>query len=123
MTDILYAIWAVLSFFLGIVWSVGWFVLRDLLSTLLWIVIVIWLGFVIRYRSFGLGTLALLRYARTGLVMIWRWLRGRPSPLAAASPPRERVTVKYRERVPAGYVSLSEQMNIIMVLFFVLASL
>lgn len=120
MADILYAIWTVLSFLLGLVWSVIWFVLRDLLSTLLWIVILIWLGFAVRYRSLGGGSLALLRYARWGLAMGWRWLRGLP---AGAAPMlvRSQVAVRQRERVPLGYISLSEQMNIIIVLFFVLA--
>lgn len=120
-TDILYAIWTVLSFLLGIVWSIIWFVLRDLLSTLLWIVILIWLGFAVRYRSLSGGSLALLRYARWALVMLWRWLRGLP---AGAVPPatiRERKIIERRDRIPIGYVSLSEQMNIIIVLFFILA--
>jgi hypothetical protein len=122
MMDILYAIWAVLSFLLGILWSVIWFVLRDLLSTLLWIGIVIWLGFVIRHRSFGRGTLALLRSTRFLFAMVWRWLRGLPNNASTAAP-RERVTIKYRQRIPAGYVSLSEQMNILVVIFIVLATM
>lgn len=112
MVEILTALWAVLSFFLGIVWSVIWFVLSDLLSTVLWIVILIWLGFAARYRSFRTGTFVLLRYGRYGLQYLWRWLRGRPAD-AGPFPMRveERVSIKYKDRIPLGYVSLSEQMN------------
>jgi hypothetical protein len=119
VVDILAAIWAVLSFILGILWSLIWFVLRDLLSTIIWLVILVWLGFAVRYRSFTTGSLALLRFGRWGAKTLWRWLRGLPDMPGAPAAIREKVKVEYRRRIPFGYVSLSEQMNIVLVAFFI----
>ncbi len=119
MADILYAIWTVLSFLLGIVWSVVWFVLSDLLSTVLWLLILVWMAFAVRYRSFTVGSMALLRYGRWGVAMLWRWLRGLPAGAAPAEV-REKLVIERRNRIPIGYVSLSAQMNMIVVMFFVL---
>jgi hypothetical protein len=117
MTDFLYIVWTIVSFILGVLWSIVWFILRDLLSTLLWLGIAIWLAFVLRYRSFGLGSLALLRYVRYAGEWGWRWLRGgRPAEAALrAPPPVTKVVKEYHARVPLGYVSASEQMNVILV--------
>jgi hypothetical protein len=116
MTDFLYILWAIVSFILGVLWSIVWFILRDLLSTLLWVGIAIWLAFVLRYRSFGHGSLALLRYVRYAGEWAWRWLRGRPADAALrAPPPVTKVVREYHARVPLGYVSASEQMNVILV--------
>jgi hypothetical protein len=120
--DILATLWAVLSFVFGIVWSLVWFVVRDLLSTILWLCILVWLGFVIRYRSFTTGSFAVLRFARWGFTTLWRWLRGLPAGAAPAAV-RERVKVEYRPHVPMGYMSLSEQFNMLIVAFFVAALL
>jgi hypothetical protein len=76
MSDFLYILWTIVSFIIGVLWSIVWFILRDLLSTLLWVGIAIWLAFVLRYRSFGLGSLALLRWVRYAAAWGWRWLRG-----------------------------------------------
>lgn len=116
MGDFLSILWLIVSFILGVLWSIIWFVLRDLLSTLLWLGIAVWLGFVLRYRSFGLGTLALLRYARYAAVWGWRWIRGRPGEAALrAPPPVTKIVKEYHQRVPLGYVPLSEQINILIV--------
>ena len=41
--DILNLLWTALTFFLSVLWTLVWFVLRDLVSTLLWILNVAWL--------------------------------------------------------------------------------
>lgn len=120
MAEFFSILWTIVSFILGILWSIVWFILSDLLSTLTWIAIVIWLGFVLRYRSFGLGSLALLRYARYGLAWLWRWLRGSPYPGMPAAEPVTKVVKEYRDRVPLGYASISEQMNVMIVLLFII---
>lgn len=121
MTDVLSVLWTILSFVLGIVWSLVWFILRDLISTVLWVFIVIWLGFALRHRSFTLGTLAMLRYGRYGLGLVWRWVRGRPTPGGLRPPePVTKIVKEYQERIPLGYASLSEQMNIAIVLLIII---
>jgi hypothetical protein len=116
MSDFLSILWTIFSFVFGIIWSLVWFILRDLLSTLLWVGIAIWIVFVLRYRSFGLGTLALLRYVRYAAVWGWRWIRGRPAEAALRPPPPVTKIVKeYKKRVPLGYISASEQMNLIII--------
>jgi hypothetical protein len=116
MSDFLSILWTIFSFVFGIIWSLVWFILRDLLSTLLWVGIAIWVVFVLRYRSFGLGTLALLRYVRYAAVWGWRWIRGRPGEAALRPPPPVTKIVKeYKKRVPLGYISASEQMNLIII--------
>lgn len=122
MSDFFSILWTIFSFIFGIVWSLVWFILSDLLSTVLWIGIVVWIGFVLRYRSFGLGSLSMLRYARYAAVWGWRWVRGRPGegvPLRAP-PPVTKVVKEYRSRVPLGYVSASEQFNILVIGLLVL---
>ncbi len=121
MADFFSILWTIVSFILSILWGLIWFVLRDLLSTVLWVGIAVWLGFVLRYRSFSLGSLALLRYARYGVVLIWRWIRGRPAVGAAAPPkPVTKIVREYRQRIPLGYASVSEQMNVLIILLFIL---
>lgn len=119
MSDFLSILWTIFSFILGIAWSIVWFILSDLISTLLWIGIAVWLGFVLRYRSFGLGSLSMLRYARYAAVWLWRWVRGKPgsSILAAAPPPPPEIKVvkEYQKRVPLGYISASEQINALII--------
>lgn len=124
MGDILSVLWTIVSFILGLAWSLIWFVLRDLLSTLTWLAIFVWLGFVLRYRSFGQGSLAMLRYARYGAVFVWRWVRGRSADgLIRPAPVTKIVKEKeYRNRIPYGYISASEQLNILLVaLMFIIA--
>lgn len=115
--EILSFLWTVLSFFLGLIWSFVWFILRDLLSTLLWILIAVWLVLSVRYRSFTAGTVAMLRYGRYGFGVFWRWLRGRPQPLAGSNPIiKEKIKiVKGKRFVPFGYMSVSEQLNMLLV--------
>ncbi len=110
----LHLLWAIFSFALGLVWQLAWFILRDLVSTTLWILIVAWLVLSVRYRSFSLGALALLRYGTYGLRLFWRWLRGAPG--AMPPPPREkplRATAPRRRR-PFGTVSISEELNMLL---------
>jgi len=119
--DILNLLWTALTFFLGVLWSLAWFVLRDLISTLLWMLIVAWLLLSVRYRSFVGGSVAMLRYGRYGLNVFWRWLRGAPG--AALSLPAPKVitkeVVKYvptkTRRRPLGTMSISEQLNMLLV--------
>ena len=86
--------------------------------------VAVWLAFVLRYRSFGLGSLALLRYARYAAVWGWRWLSGRPADMALrAPPPVTKIVKEYRQHIPLGYVSASEQMNVILIgLLVIMAS-
>ena len=116
MGDFFSVLWIIFSFIFSLLWSIVWFVLRDLLSTLMWIGIAVWIAFVLRYRSFGLGSLALLRYVRYAAVWIWRWVRGSPAvaPLRPP-PPVTKIVKEYRQRVPLGYVSASDQMNLILI--------
>ncbi|NJM34030.1 MAG: hypothetical protein HC850_04185 [Rhodomicrobium sp.] len=116
MTDFLSVAWSILSFIIGILWGIVWFVLRDLLSTLLWVLIFVWLAFVLRHRSFQAGSIALLRYARYGAALLWRWVRGRPAFGAAGVPePVTKIVKEYRRRIPMGYMSVSEQMNLLLI--------
>jgi hypothetical protein len=125
MGDLLSILWTIFSFIFGILWSIVWFVLRDLLSTLMWIGIAIWIGFALRYRSFAAGSLAMMRYARYAAVWGWRWLRGtRPSDVALKPPPPVTKIVKeYHKKIPLGYVSASEQMNVIVISLLVLMAI
>jgi len=120
MAEILSLLWTIFSFIFGVLWSIVWFVLSDLLSTIAWLGIVIWLGFALRYRSFSLGTLSLLRYARYGLAFGWRWLRGTPPGGAIRNPePVTKIVKEYRRRVPLGYASISEQMNVLLIFLII----
>lgn len=120
MAEFFSILWTIFSFIFGILWSIVWFVLSDLLSTLVWIGIVVWLGFVLRHRSFALGSLSMLRYGRYGLGLVWRWVRGNPA--YATMPPPEpvtRVVKEYHRRVPLGHASVSEQMNVLLVVLII----
>ena len=117
MAEFFSILWTVFSFIFGILWSIVWFILSDLLSTLAWLGIFVWLAFVLRYRSFTLGSLAVLRYARYGVAFIWRWIRGgRASAPLAAPEPVTKIVKEYRKRVPLGYASVSEQLNVLVIL-------
>jgi hypothetical protein len=111
--ELLNLLWSILSFVSALLWQLAWFVLRDLISTLLWILIAAWLILSVRYRSFSSGTIALLRYGGYALRLFWRWLRGTPG--ALPPPPREtkRMT-KARRRKPFGTMSVSEQLNMLL---------
>jgi hypothetical protein len=119
--DILNLLWTAFAFVLSILWSLAWFVLRDLISTLLWILIVAWLLLSVRYRSFVGGSVAILRYGSYGLNVLWRWLRGTPSSALSLPPPKviTKEVVKYvpsktRHR-PFGTMSISEQLNMLLI--------
>ncbi|WP_088346033.1 MULTISPECIES: hypothetical protein [Rhodomicrobium] len=120
MTDVLSVLWTIVSFIVGILWGLIWFILSDLLSTLLWICIAVWLAFVLRYRSFGHGSLAVLRWGRYGLAFLWRWIRGRPGDAPIVMPqPQTRIVREYQRRIPLGYASVSEQINMLIVLLII----
>ena len=114
--EILHLLWAILSFVLGLVWQVAWFLLRDLISTALWLLIAAWAFMSVRYRSLSLGALALTRFGGYGLRLLWRWARGGPGQLTPP-PPREKplraATIRYRK--PFGTVSISEELNMLLV--------
>ncbi len=116
--DFLGLLWTAISFVLGVVWTIAWFIIRDLISTVLWLGIAVWVLLVVRYRSLAGGSLALARYVRTGLRYLWRWVRGRPDDAPAVV--ETRVQTEYRSRVPLGYVSASAQMNALIVGLLVL---
>jgi membrane protein DedA with SNARE-associated domain len=121
MADFFSVLWTIISFILGILWSLVWFILRDLISTVLWIGIVIWVGFVLRHRSFSLGSLAMLRHVRYGVVMLWRWVLGRPVQGGLIPPePVTKIVKEYQQRIPLGYASVSEQMNVALVLLLII---
>ncbi len=119
--DILNLLWTALNFVLSILWSLAWFVLRDLISTLLWILIVAWLLLSVRYRSFLGGSVAILRYGRSGLNILWRWLRGTPTSALALPSPKviTKEVVKFvpskKRRQPFGTMSISEQLNMLLI--------
>jgi len=116
--DILSYIWTVLSFLLSVIWTLVWFVLRDLISTMLWLLIVAWMLLSVRYRSFTGGTLALLRYGRWAANLFWRWLRGTPNPALPPPPPKvitkEVIKVVGRRRKRFGTMNVSEQLNVLL---------
>ena len=113
--EVLSLLWTVLSFILGLVWQVVWFLLRDLISTALWLVVFTWLILSVRYRSFTAGARTLLRYGGFGLRLAWRQVRGTPG--APPAPPREKPSpaAKVRYRRPFGSMSISEQLNMLLV--------
>ena len=119
--DILNLLWTALTFLLSVVWSLAWFVLRDLISTLLWLLIVAWLLLSVRYRSFVGGSVAMLRYGRYGVSIFWRWLRGAPASTLSLPAPKviTKEVVKYvpskKRRQPFGTMSISEQLNMLLV--------
>ncbi len=119
--EILNVLWTAFGFFLSVLWSLAWFVLRDLVSTLLWILIVAWLLLSVRYRSFMGGTVALLRYGRYSLSIFWRWLRGAPASGLSLPAPKviTKEVVKYvpskKRRQKFGTMSISEQLNMLLV--------
>jgi len=119
--DILNLLWTAFGFVLSILWSLVWFVLRDLISTLVWMLIVAWLLLSVRYRSFVGGSVAMLRYGRYGLNIFWRWLRGTPTSALALPSPKV-ITKEVVKYVPAktrrrafGTMSISEQLNMLLV--------
>lgn len=127
MSDFFSILWTIVSFILGMAWGLVWFVLRDLISTVLWLGIVVWLGFVLRHRSFGQGSLAMLRIGRQGAAFVWRWVRGKSTSAALAAAaaavvaePVTKVVKEYRSRVPYGYASISDQMNALIIALIIL---
>jgi hypothetical protein len=113
--EILNLLWNILSFIFGLVWQVAWFLLRDLISTALWLLVAGWLILSVRYRSFSAGTFALLRYGGFGFRLLWRWLRGTPGPSAMPAQRKREQLAKLRYRRPFGTMSVSEQLNMLLV--------
>jgi len=113
--ELLHFLWAVLSFVLGLVWQAAWFLLRDLISTALWLLVIGWLILSVRYRSFSAGALALLRYGTFGFRLLWRWLWGKPAAMPAPPRGREIRALELRRRRPFGTMSVSEQLNMLLV--------
>ena len=113
--DILNLLWNILSFIFGLVWQVAWFFLRDLISTALWLLVAGWLILSVRHRSFSAGILDLLRYGGFGLRLLWRWLRGTPGPSTMPVRRKRERLAKLRYRRPFGTVSISEQLNMLLV--------
>jgi hypothetical protein len=112
--EILTLLWSALSLALSLIWQLAWFVLRDVVSTLVWLLIIAWLLLSVRYRSFYSGTRALLRYGGYGIRLFWQWLRG--APLASVpAPAKETGPAKVRYRTPIGTMSLSGQLNMLLV--------
>ncbi|MGA7327349.1 MAG: hypothetical protein WBX25_23380 [Rhodomicrobium sp.] len=112
--EVLTLLWTVLLFVLGIVWQVTWFILRDLVSSALWVLIAVWLVLSVRYRSFSAGMLTVLRYGGYLLRLSWRWLRGKPG--ERPRPPKEyKVQASKLRRKPFGTMSISEQLNMLLV--------
>jgi hypothetical protein len=127
MSEFFSFLWTIISFLLSIVWWFVWFILRDLISTILWLGIVVWIGFALRYRSFTEGTLAMLRYGRKGVLFLWRWVRGKPGESAlatmasaAAAERVVKVVKEYKERVPLGYMPVSGQLNALLLALLIL---
>jgi len=112
--EVLNLLWTVFLFVIGVVWQVAWFILRDLISSALWLLIAVWLVLSVRYRSFSAGMLTVLRYGGYLFRLFWRWLRGfqkdRPRP-----PKDYKVQVRKLRRKPIGTMSISEQLNMLLV--------
>jgi hypothetical protein len=113
--EILNLLWNVLSFIFGLAWQVAWFLLRDLISTALWLLVAGWLALSVRHRSFSAGAFALLRYGGFGLRLFWRWLRGAPGPSPMQGLHKRELPAKLRYRRPFGTMSVSEQLNMLLV--------
>ncbi len=117
--EILGWLWWLVSFVLSLAWALAWFIIRDLISTLVWAGLVAWIVLALRYRSAVQGALAMARYARSGALHVLRWVRGRPAEPAVQF--KREVEVRRMRVVPLGYVSISAQMNAGVVLLLVLA--
>ena len=113
--EILNLLWNILSFVFGLVSQLAWFLLRDLISAVLWILVAGWLVLSVRYRSFSAGTFALLRYGGFGLRLLWRWLRGAPGPSTVPVRLKWERPAKLRDRRPFGTMSVSEQLNMLLI--------
>jgi len=113
--EILNLLWNIVSLIVSLVWQFAWFLLRDLISTALWLLVLGWLVLSVRYRSFSAGTLALLRYGGFGLRLLWRWLRGGPRPSSPQGLRTREQAAKVLHRRPFGTMSVSEQLNMLLV--------
>jgi len=116
--EILGLVWWLFSYVLWLVWSLAWFIIRDLISTLVWAGLVAWIVLALRYRSAVQGSMAMVRYARAGVGYVWRWARGRPADAPVAV--KREVQVQRVRIVPLGFVSVSAQMNAAVVMLLVL---
>jgi len=116
--EILGLVWWLFSYVLWLVWSLAWFIIRDLISTLVWAGLVAWIVLALRYRSAVQGSMAMVRYARAGVGYVWRWARGRPGDAPVAV--KREVQVQRVRVVPLGFVSVSAQMNAAVVMLLVL---
>ncbi len=116
--DILGLVWSLIAFLLSMVWGLAWFILRDLISTLVWAGLVVWIVLALRYRSVVQGALAMVRYGRAGLAYVWRWVRGRPADAPAAV--QTKIEVQRIPYIPLGFVSASAQLNALVVMSLVL---
>ncbi len=116
--EILGLVWWLFSYALWLVWSLAWFIIRDLISTLVWAGLVAWIVLALRYRSAVQGSMAMVRYARAGVGYVWRWVRGRPADAPVAV--KREVQVQRVRVVPLGFVSVSAQMNAAVVMLLVL---
>jgi hypothetical protein len=112
--EVLHLLWTIFSFVLDLLAQLAWFILRDLISTILWVLIAAWLILSVRHRSFSVGALTILRYGGYGLRLFWRWLRGTPGALPA---PPAKISRRDRRaaRCPWGTMSISEQLNMLLV--------
>lgn len=116
--EILGLLWWLLSFLFSMVWALAWFIIRDLISTLVWAGLVAWIVLALRYRSAVQGSMAMVRYGRAGVGYVWRWVRGRPADAPAAV--RTKIEVQRMPYVPLGFVSVSAQLNALVVMLLVL---
>jgi len=103
---------------LSMIWSLAWFIVRDLISTLVWAGLVAWIVLALRYRSAVQGSMAMVRYARAGVGYVWRWVRGRPADAPVAV--KTKIEVQRLPYIPLGFVSVSAQMNAAVVMLLVL---
>lgn len=116
--EILGVVWSLIAFVLSMVWGLAWFIVRDLISTLVWAGLVAWIVLALRYRSAVQGSMAMVRYARAGVGYVWRWARGRPADAPVAV--KTKVEIQRVPYIPLGFVSASAQMNALVVLLLLL---
>ena len=108
--DILHLLWAILASSSASS-GAAWFILRDLISTALWALIVAWALLERPLPELFGGALALVRYGTYGLQLLWRWLRGKPTPPCRPRPGRKAVAKPCPYRKPRRFATPFQSPN------------
>ncbi len=112
--DILGWIWWTLSSLVGLIWSIGWFLLGGWVSTIAQIAVVVGIIFFYKYGWQRAPAEIAARASSAGR-FVWAWMRAREPGAAAGSPKvqvREVVrTVRVKE---TGDINISTLMTVLM---------